>query len=311
MTPQPTVTIAIPVLNEAEHIEACLDAVAAQTYDRIVDVIVVDGGSTDATRSLVEQRPGVRLLDNPRRIQAAALNIALAEAKGEVFVRVDGHCLIAPDYVERCVEALHHTGAAMVGGAMTPEASGALQRGIAAAMSSRIGAGPARFHTGGASAVVDTVYLGAYATQLGRDIGGYAEDVGVNEDSEFAIRARARGSIWFDRDIRSTYTPRSSLRAVARQFFRYGRSRAATVRKHPTSLAGRQLVAPLLVLGLVSPYRRSVGGAYLAVIVLRAAAEARRDPVASPGLAAALPAMHLSWGLGFLRGLLLPKHAAT
>jgi glycosyltransferase involved in cell wall biosynthesis len=300
---QPTVTIAIPVLNEAEAIEACLDAVAAQTYDRIVEVLVVDGGSTDDTRAIVADRPGIRLIDNPRRIQAAALNIALAEAKGDVFVRVDGHCQIAPDYVEQCIEALELTGAAMVGGAMTPAAERPFQRGVAAAMSSRLGAGPARFHTGGASGRVDTVYLGAFATELGRDVGGYAEDVGVNEDAEFAIRMGARGPVWFDETITSTYMPRSSLRAVGRQFFRYGRSRAATVRKHPRSLAGRQLAAPLLVLGLLSPRRRAVAAGYLAVVALGTARKIAEDPAVGVAMAATLPTMHMCWGTGFLRGL--------
>lgn len=303
MNTGPTVTVAVPVLDEEKHIGACLDAIAAQTYGHIVEVLVVDGGSTDATRELAGVRPGVRVIDNPRRIQAAALNIALAEAKGEIFVRVDGHCEIAPDYVERCVEALELTGAAMVGGAMTPRAARPVQRGIAAAMSSRLGAGPARFHTGGPSCRVDTVYLGAYRTEIARDVGGYAEDVGVNEDAEFAIRMRARGAVWFDETIRSTYVPRSSVPAVAKQFYRYGRSRAATVRKHPRSLAGRQLVAPLLVLGLLSPRRRGVAHAYLAVVVLGSAKRIAEDPAEGVAMAATLPAMHLSWGIGFLRGL--------
>lgn len=303
MNAQPTVTVAIPVFNEEAHIDACLDAVAAQTYDRIVEILVVDGRSTDATRELVGRRPGVRLLDNPRRIQAAALNIALDEAKGDVVVRVDGHCVIARDYVAQCVEALELTSAAMVGGAMTPVADGPLQRGIAAAMASKVGAGPARFHTGGASGRVDTVYLGAYRTELAREVGGYAEDVGVNEDGEFAIRMRARGGIWYDETIRSTYVPRSSVKGVARQFYRYGRSRAATVRKHPKSLAGRQLAAPLLVLGLLSPGRRVVAGAYLAVVVAGSAKVARKDLPAGAVTAAVIPTMHLSWGVGFLRGL--------
>lgn len=305
---KPTVTIAIPVLNEAEAIDACLDAVAAQTYDRIVEVLVVDGGSTDATTTIVAERPGVRLLHNPRRIQSAALNIALAEAKGDVFVRVDGHCVIAADYVERCVEALELTGAAMVGGAMTPVAKGPFQRGVAAAMSSRLGAGPARFHTGGPSCRVDTVYLGAFATEVGRAVGGYAEDVGVNEDAEFAVRMRHRGAVWFDDGIRSTYAPRRSLGAVGRQFYRYGRSRAATVRKHPRSLAGRQLAAPLLVLGLLSPRRRAIAGVYLTAVAIRSAKEGARDPAAGLAMAAVLPAMHVSWGVGFLRGLIRTSH---
>lgn len=304
MSDKPTVTVAIPVLNEAGHIDVCLDAVEAQTYGRIVEVLVIDGGSTDGTQSLVAQRPGVRMLTNPRRIQAAALNIALAAAKGEVFVRVDGHCEIAPDYVERCVDALELTGAAMVGGAMTPVAAGAVQRGIAAAMASKLGAGPARFHSGGPSCQVDTVYLGAFATEQARNVGGYAEDVGVNEDAEFAIRMRQRGAIWFDDTIHSTYVPRSTLRAVGRQFYRYGRSRAATVRKHPRSIAARQLVAPLLIVGLLSPRRRLVAGTYITLVIVRSGCEVAKDPAAGPAMAAALPTMHLSWGLGFLSGLL-------
>ena len=308
---RPTVTIAIPVLNEADAIEACLDAVANQTYEAIVEVLVVDGGSTDATRSLASAVPGVRVLDNPRRIQAAALNIALAEAKGEVFARVDGHCLIAPDYIERCVDALQTTGAALVGGAMTPVATQPFQRGAAAAMSSRFGAGPARFHTGGASGPVDTVYLGAFATELGRDVGGYAEDMAVNEDAELAVRIRRRGPVWFDNGIRSTYAPRRTPKAVARQFYRYGVFRAATVRKHPASLAGRQLAAPLLVLGLVSPKRRTVAAAYLTAVVMRSAIEGRRDPMTGLAMAVAVPTMHLCWGVGFLRGLIRRPHRGS
>ena len=304
---KPTVTIAIPVLNEEKAIEACLDAVAAQTYDRIVEVLVVDGGSTDATRSLVAGTPGVRLLDNPRRIQAAALNIALAEAKGELFVRVDGHCVIAPDYVERCVEALELTGAAMVGGGMTPEADGPRQRGIAAAMALRIGAGPARFHVGGGPAWVDTVYLGAYRTATARQAGGYAEDVGVNEDAELAIRMRPRGGVRYEPSIRSTYVPRESYAQVARQFYRYGRSRAYTVRRHPRSLAPRQLAAPLFVLGLLGPWRRPTAVAYVVVVAGSAASHARHDAAAATGLALTLPAMHLPWGVGFLVGLVRPR----
>lgn len=303
MTRTPTVTVAIPVLNEERHIEACLDAVAAQTCAQVVEILVVDGGSTDDTRRLATGRPGVRVLHNPRRIQAAALNIALAAAAGDVFVRVDGHCIIAADYVGRSVAALQETGASMVGGAMRPVAITRSERGIAAAMSSALGAGPARFHVGGAAAWVDTVYLGAFETKVARQVGGYAEDVGVNEDAEFAVRMSTRGGVWFDPEIRSTYAPRSDLAGVVRQFYRYGRSRAATVRKHPSSLAVRQLAAPLLVVALASPWRRPAAAAYLGLIGARGLAELARDPGASIPLTLALPAMHLSWGVGFMQGL--------
>jgi succinoglycan biosynthesis protein ExoA len=302
----PTVTVAVPTLNEEAAIRACLEAIAAQSYGQVLEVLVVDGGSSDRTRELAARHVGVRVLDNPLRIQAAALNVALAEAKGHVFVRVDGHCLLAPDYVERCVDALAETGAAMVGGAMTPVGEGWLQRGVAAAMSSPFGAGPAHFHVGGGSRWTDTVYLGAFGTQLGRDLGGYAEDVGVNEDAELAHRMRAHGGVWFDERIRSTYVPRQTPSAVARQFYRYGRSRAATVRKHPDSLALRQLAAPAFVVALLTPWRRRALAAYALVVGAAVLSELRREPRAAPGVMVTLPVMHLPWGVGFLVGLVRP-----
>ena len=310
MTTRPTVTVALPVLNEEAALPAALAAVDAQTYPNIVEVLVVDGGSTDRTRELAV-RLGATVLDNPRRIQSAALNIALDAAKGDVFVRVDGHCVLEAGYVEACVDALGRTGAAMVGGAMTPVADGWKQRGIAAAMRSPLGAGPARFHSGGDAGWVDTVYLGAYRAEVARAAGGYAEDVGVNEDAEFAIRMASHGGIWFDPSIRSTYVPRSTFRAVAKQFFRYGRSRAATVRRHPQRLAPRQLAAPLLVLGLISPWRRKVLAVYTGIIAADTVRSARELQTSAAAYAACLPVMHLMWGAGFLVGLVRPIGSPT
>ena len=305
----PTVTVALPVLDEAVHLEAALDSIADQSYPFIMEVLVVDGGSNDRTREIARAYPrlAVRVLDNPKRIQSAALNVALKEARGEVFLRVDGHCVLEPDYVERCVSALIESGAALVGGGMTPDSAGTIQRGIAKAMASRFGAGPARFHTGGPSGWVDTVYLGAFRTELGRLVGGYAEDVGVNEDAELAIRLGRVGGVWYDPDIRSHYIPRGAVRDVARQFYGYGHSRALTVRHHPESLRLRQLLPPLLVLGIASPWRRKVAMVYGGTIVARAALELTRDPRAVPGFVASLPTMHLAWGSGFLTGLVHQK----
>jgi succinoglycan biosynthesis protein ExoA len=299
---EPTVSVIIPTYREAAHIERTLASVRSQTYPKVIEILVIDGGSDDATRELAAAG-GARVLDNPQRLQAAALNVGIAAAIGDVIVRVDGHCTIADDYVERCVAALERTGAAMVGGAMSPVTSAGWAGAIALAMASPVGAGPARFHLGGDAGWVDTVYLGAYRTSDALAIGGYATDVGVNEDAEFALRMGARGGVWFDPSIRSRYVPRRSLPDVMQQFWRYGQSRAATVRRHPASLAPRQLAGPLLVIGLCSPWRRQVLSAYLALV----AAETLRQ-TASVGhegvlVAPVLPAMHLPWGAGFLVGL--------
>ncbi len=306
---RPTVSVAIPVLDEAAHIGACLDAVESQTYPEILEVLVIDGGSTDGTPDLARGRSGVTLVSNPRRLQAFGLNLALDLAGGEMFVRIDGHCVVAADYVQQCVRAVNETGAAVVGGAMRPIGNGWLGAGIAAAMRSRLGAGPARFHIGGPSRWTDTVYLGAYRTQMARLLGGYSA-MDANEDAEFAIRMRNRGGIWYDERIRSSYVPRASLVALGRQFFRYGRGRALTARRHPKSVKARQLASPMLLLGLCSPWRKEVALVYVAMIALRAAGEGRGHPLTGLGMALAMPTMHLSWGLGFFIGLARDRRSA-
>jgi glycosyltransferase involved in cell wall biosynthesis len=301
MSKGPSVTVAVPVLNEEATIARCLDAIEVQSYGHILEVLVVDGGSTDATVAIASRYPDVRLLHNPRRRQAHALNLALDEAKGDILVRVDGHAFIQPDYVERCVDALRLTGAALVGGVVLPEGAGWMGEGIAAAMQSPLGAGPARFRCGGRAGWVDTVAFGAYHVDVARSVGSYA--VGeISEDSEFAFRMGRVGGVWFDPTIRSTYVPRGDLRRLAAQYYRYGRMRSATARHEPASVRPRQLASPLLVLGLLSPWRRRVGMAY-ALLLLVAALRERRRPRRVPGLLFAIPVMHLTWGTGFLREL--------
>jgi glycosyltransferase involved in cell wall biosynthesis len=299
------VTIALPVLNEAAHIDGCLRAVASQTYPRIVEILVVDGGSDDGTPEIAAKFPGVRVVDNPGRLQSAGLNVALAEARGDVLVRVDGRTVVAPDYVDQCIAALTRSGAALVGGPIDPRGTTWVERAVAAALTSKLGAGPARFRNAKSSADwTDIVYLGAARVDVLRRLGGYDVDFATNEDGELLHRLGDDGGVWFDPAIRSTYRPRSSFAGLMRQYYLYGIGRAATVRKYPDSLRVRQLAAPLLILGLLSPGRRKVALAYLAVVVVGSGTEVRRDPAAGAGLAVALPVMHLSWGAGFLVGSL-------
>jgi succinoglycan biosynthesis protein ExoA len=299
-----SVTVAIPVLDEERHLDACLDSIEVQTYPKIAQVLVIDGGSSDKTREIALRRDGVTLLHNPGRIQAAALNIALQQAEGDVFVRVDGHSRLPPDYVERCVAALDRTGAAMVGGTMQPVAAGWAQEAIACAMSSPLGAGPARFHAGGPSGWVDTVYLGAYRTTLARGAGGYNEGLAVNEDAEFAIRMARHGGVWFDNSIWCGYTPRDRLPELARQFYRYGRGRARTVRLHPMSVKPRQLAPLALLAGALSPWRFPALGMYAGLLTIGHVVYTRGDLPLAFGATTACAVMHASWAAGFLRGLI-------
>jgi len=302
----PTVTMAIPTRNESAHLEATLESVAVQSYPNIVEVLVADGRSTDETREIAQRFAKVRVIDNPRIRQAAGLNAIIGQATGDVIVRVDGHCQLAPDYVARCIQALERTGAAVVGGPMVPVADNVVASAVAASMTSLVGAGPARFHVGGRAGWVDTVYLGAYRRELALVVGGYAEDVGVNEDAEFAHRMSRHGGVWFDPSITSTYEPRSTIPSVLKQFYWYGRSRAVTAKRHPSSISIRQLAAPALVLGLLSPARRRVLPLYLAVLAGGAWQARDRGAAVAARVPAVMSSMHLAWGVGFLIGTVVP-----
>lgn len=305
----PTVSIILPIRNEEAQLRRCLRSIARQTYPAIGEIVVADGGSTDESRLVAAGFDKVRIVDNPRHIRPAGLNAAIAAASGEIIVRVDARTALSPDYVERCVAALEQSGAAVVGGQMRYEADNARQRGIVAAMTSRIGAGPAAFRRdGGESRFVDTVYLGAFWARTIRDLGGYDEWSGGNEDAELAWRAQSAGGVYLDPSIKSFYLGRDGLGPLARQFYRYGHNRARTIRKHPASLSYRQLAVPVLFLGLASPWRRQVLAAYVAIVLGRGAIELTRDPPAVPTLLASFPTMHAAWGLGFLRGI--TRHAA-
>src|SRR5690606_22643995 len=193
----------------------------------------------------------VRIFPNPERIQSAGLNIVIPQAQGKYVIRIDGHTIIAPDYVRRCVELLEETGAHNVGGAMDPAGITPMGKAIAAAGKSPF-AVPSAFHVSSTPQFTDTVYLGAWPRQVFDQVGLYNTKVGVNEDYELNYRIRqAGGKIYFSPEIKSVYYGRQTLSALARQYFRYGKSKVKTLANHPKSLRPRQLIAPVFVAGLM------------------------------------------------------------
>ncbi len=302
-----SVCIAVPVVNESEHLPGLLEAIAEQSYSGPLETVVLDGGSTDGTRELVAGMAGVTLIDNPARRQAAAMNIAIERAQADIIVRMDARTRPSSDYVAECVEALLTTSAALVGGAQTPVETGSpRRRGIAAAMASTVGGGPAPFRQARRVAWVDTVYLGAFRRKVGMKAGGYRADLRTNEDAEFARRLQEHGGVLFTPQIRSRYLPRSRFQELAAQYQAYGRGRALTILDDPSSARPRQAIPLLLLLGLASPWRKQVLGAYALAICTAAYVSCRQDAAAVPSFMIAIPTMHLSWATGFLRSTVRP-----
>jgi len=321
---QPFISVIVPIRNEERTIARCLQAIIEQDYpaDRL-EVLVVDGMSTDRTREIVAQfaadHPNIQLLDNPRRIVSTALNIGLARAKGEVIVRVDGHTVIEPDYVRQCVRYLAETNADNVGGPMRPTSESYLGKAIGLATSSPFGVGGSKFHYSQEEQFVDTVYLGAYRRDVFDRIGGFDEELVRNQDYEFNYRLRAAGGrIFFTPAIKSWYYGRESLWSLWKQYFQYGGWKTQVIFKEPASTRLRHLVAPAFVAVLLASAALSrtypafailswamVGSYALAALAFSAALAAQHGWWYLPALPLAFASLHLSWGLGFWWGAIL------
>lgn len=317
----PFVSICLPVRNERDFIEKTIACIEAQTYpSEKLECIVVDGCSTDGTREYIERAlPALQLrwvlLDNPNHIVPTAMNIAVRQASGDVIIRVDGHTLISPTYVDECVNILISENADNVGGCMNAISKQYVGQCIAFATSSRFGIGNALFHFSQSNAWVDTVYMGAWRREVFHRIGLFDEELVRNQDDEFNYRLRADGgNILLAPSIKSKYYSRSTLLSLFKQYFQYGYWKVRVLQKHPRQMQWRQFVPVAFVsavLGTAALFAYAVSwpfifvaSAYLcANIAASVIVAARRGIRYLPLLPVVFATLHISYGAGFLVGL--------
>jgi len=307
------ISVVVPARNEENSIGATLCALRRQDYPTL-QIIVVDGSSTDGTVEVVRRQmaedPRIELLSNPRQVIPAALNIALAAARGRWLVRMDAHSTVDEHYVSTAVARLREGCWGGVGGRKDGVGNTSAGRAIAAALGSRFGVGGSLYHYGTEERPVDHIPFGAYPTELVRRLGGWDERLVANEDFEFDYRVRRSGEVLlFDPRLRISWETRQTVRSLFRQYRRYGAGKLDVVRLHPDSVRVSHLVPPLLVLYLVgaatvSSRRPRLGAAllapYAAGLAVASAGVARTldDPVARVYLPTAFLAMHVGWGIG-------------
>jgi succinoglycan biosynthesis protein ExoA len=311
-------TVVIPMRNEEEFIGPCLESLLANEVEGAVEFLVYDGDSTDRSRQLVEQLarrdPRIILVANPRRIQAAAFNQAIARARGEFVVRADAHSIYPANYLAECIRLLRETGAVNVGGIQIATGTTWTSKAIAATLSSRFAVGDAKYRYATEPGFTDTVYLGSWRTATLRAAGGMREDWAVNEDYELNVRLRgAGGQVFLSPTIRSTYFVRASIPSLARQYFRYGFWKVRTLLEHVGSLRWRQIVAPAFVLSLPATvplvhWLGAIGALHLllyavANIAVSIVTASRSSWRLLPLLPAVFLIIHVAWGLGFLSGI--------
>jgi succinoglycan biosynthesis protein ExoA len=335
----PSVSVVIPIRNEAEHLRAAVAAVLSQEYPRPIDVCLAVAPSDDATEAIAAEVAAtsdqVTVVANPQGTTPTGLNAAIRATTGEVVVRVDGHSQLSPGYIRRAVQTMSRTGACNVGGIQNAVGETPFEQAVALAMNSWAGTGGARFHVGGKEGPVDTVYLGVFDREALEAVELFDEGLVRNQDYELNIRLRRDGgAVWFDPALQVEYRPRGTWMGLARQYFEYGRWKAEVAYRYPGSVKARQ-VAPVmltvaLLVSLLLPLRpfgralqwvglrrlgqmvgltRCAPGAYLAATSAVAVRTATMFPGAGQAgiavrLAGVLPTMHLAWGFGFLSGVL-------
>ncbi len=312
-SPLPAISVILPVLNEESHLEGAVLSVLSQDYRGPFEIILALGPSRDRTNEiaakLASQDRRVKLLDSPTGKTAAGLNLALAASKSPVVVRVDGHAQIPKNYISLIVEILNKTGAVNVGGVMAAVGTTAFERAVAGAMRSPLGVGASRFHTGGEAGEVDTVYLGAFRREALVAIGGFDERFTRAQDWELNFRLRENGGvIYFDPRLHVTYRPRSSIGALAKQYFEYGRWRRVVSRRHSGTINYRYLAPPFALIGFSASLILGIALSsiffipalvYLLFVVL-ASLKISTSMSEYFLLLLVIPTMHFAWGAGFI-----------
>ena len=236
-------SIVIPTYNEADNIEAIINCFLASSYPNLLEIVVVDGQSTDATVDIVEkiarEHPIVRVIENPQRIQSAGLNIGFKASRGDIFLRADAHCDYGLDYIEQCVSALQQSSALNVGGCQRFVARSPFQAGIALASRSWLGSGGAKYRDPEYTGYADTVYLGCFKRQALLDIESSGIEVFdtsqiTNQDAELNQRLLDLNpqAIYISSQIEVWYYPRKTWKSLWKQYFKYGRGRYLTSTKH-------------------------------------------------------------------------------
>ncbi|HEY9412955.1 MAG TPA: glycosyltransferase family 2 protein [Jiangellaceae bacterium] len=320
----PAVSVIMPVLDEERHLAEAVTGVLAQEYPGELELVLALGPSRDRTdeiaRDLANHDSRIKLVSNPAGRTPAGLNAALAAARHDVLVRVDGHGVLSDDYIQRAVDTLESTGAANVGGVMLAEGQTDFEQAVARAYTSPLGIGGARFHVGGEPGPADTVYLGVFRRDVLERLGGFDEHFVRAQDWELNYRIRAAGeTVWFVPDLTVSYRPRPNLKALAKQFYRTGQWRREVVRRYPDTANPRYLAAPIVTvavaIGTVAVLVAAFGGpgwlvagaaapvGYALGVVAAGLAIGAKLPIpARAWLPPVLATMHLTWGAGFIVG---------
>jgi succinoglycan biosynthesis protein ExoA len=320
----PTVSVIIPTYNEEAFINNCLDSIINQDYPGIIEILVIDGNSTDATKKMIEEwllkDSRISLINNLRRYQTSALNLGIKISKGDIIIRIDAHAAYASNYVSECILAFERSFAGCVGGSVNLlPGEDSISKLIGLAQKHPFGSGIAKFRRQYYEGYVDTVWPGAYRRDIFEKVGNFREYLTRTEDLDFHSRMRQMGyTIYQTSRIKPYYHPRNSLLSLFHQYFGNGQQVITTLVVNAKAISLRHLVpfisSTLFILFLILGIWDKSGifiscgfvGLYLILLLLASISIGINNGIiyffASPFIFAVI---HFSYALGSWSGLFL------
>ena len=244
------------------------------------------------------------------------MNIGIQHASAEILLWAGAHSTYDKNYIAHSVSLLEDKKAASVGGIIVPIGTTITGKAIAIAASNPFGVGNAKYRYTNQEGWVDTVFAGCFRKKDILKIGGFNEKWQVNQDGELNYRLRDMiGKIYLSPKIRSHYYVRDSYTKLAKQYYHYGIGRSKTLIRHPKSITPRQVVAPVFVVVLFASLIYSVTSLvpFLLLLLVHSGVgffyigKNRKSELrfaTKIRVYIAFLTMHITWGMGFLVGMI-------
>lgn len=328
MLKQNEVTVIIPVFNEEKRIGEAIQSIVDQDFTGSIEMVIVDGNSTDNTVELIKQislslpsNRSIKLLTNPQRIIPVALNIACQNASHDIIVRLDGHTQAPSNYVSESLKALQEIDfKGATGGRCDIQASDStrMSEAISIGVSHPLGVGNALYRTLKSELEtlidVDTVPFGAFTKELWESLGGYDEALLYDEDYDFNYRVRSKGyRMVMNSKIVLKYFARKDLAALWTQYYRYGYWANKFCLKHQIIPTFRRVIPAAFVLVVIllalvnikvlGVFMTIYFGTILVITGYEGIVKKKSFPLAIY-LFPVFPTLHFSYGLGSIMSLL-------
>jgi glycosyltransferase involved in cell wall biosynthesis len=317
------VSVVIPCRNEKNYIKLCIDAIYASklNHDIVLTVIVVDGMSDDGTQEVLSNLqllyPMLVVVNNSQKLTPVAFNLGINYTDFDYLQIIGARHIISSNYIAKSLDVLKNKQDVWcVGGRIKHVFTNRKSQIISDVMSTPLGMGLGNFRTLHESTYTDTVTSPMYPKFVFDMIGLFDEQLVRNQDDDFNFRiTKAGGKIWFENDIVLDYYVRSNFKGLSRQFYQYGYWKVFVNKKHKTFTTFRQLAPPIFVLYLLSLFFISFIPSYFKAIYLSGiivygflllfvSIKKAKELLATLQYIMTFKILHLSYGLGYLHGIL-------